>query len=180
MFDPSLSDPHLFDASLSDPSPSRASGLPATALQSRAGSKLAPPPLPVAQSNIGYGPRFRKSVCLLGRAPHAFAPIAQILTQLKCEVRSIDSTEHLSELTAAPPCLVIIAAADRQWATAALTAIRQQLDQPPVTVVVLEDQRDLAPALTQVNGPIDGYLFQPLDRCVLGSLLHAAAVRQFC
>jgi response regulator RpfG family c-di-GMP phosphodiesterase len=175
MSDLSLSDLTLSDLSLSDASPYRTISMSGTAHPGLSRSSAQP----TAQSNIGYGPRFRKSVFLLSRTPDKFQPIEQILTQLKCEVRAIDRTDHLTEFSQTAPCLVIVADADPQWVNEAVAALRQTLVHPPVTVVVLEDQRDMATALTQPSA-IDGYLFQPLDRCVLGSLIHAAAVRQFC
>ncbi|NJN49490.1 MAG: hypothetical protein HC805_06595 [Alkalinema sp. RL_2_19] len=83
------------------------------------------------------------------------------------------------------PCLVIVADTDLQWAEQSVLQLRQRLDQAQVTFVTLSDRQHFvgSSVIDQSGGDqllVDGHLVSPIHRSVLGSLVHSAAVRQFC
>jgi DNA-binding NarL/FixJ family response regulator len=129
-----------------------------------------------------------KSVLLLGRLCEDLHAIETLLNQLQCRVTKLQSAEQIGshleqQLQSAPPCLVILASSDYQWAEYSALQLRQLTDQSPITspitLVALSD-RNTASTLIQPgeNSAIDGYLVTPLSRAVLSTLLQSASVRQ--
>ncbi|MBE9028160.1 hypothetical protein IQ266_00130 [filamentous cyanobacterium LEGE 11480] len=137
-------------------------------------------------------PRFPKAVFLVGRHPETLQPVEILLNQLKCDVRWVKATDQITAVDddvtyALPlaPCLVIVADADREWAEQSVYQLRQLLDMAQVTIVTVSDRQNFAKTFAAADSfadrPLaDGHLVNPVHRSVLGTLVHSAAVRQFC
>ncbi len=144
--------------------------------------------LPIAldrslQSNSApaHAPQFSKSVFLIGRLTDTLQPIEDLLAQLKCDVSILPAVEQMRACTTAKaPCLVIVADDDHDWTEQSLRQLSQIVDTNQVTLVTLSDRYSPWLSVSTSRADVDGHLVSPINRSVLGSLVHSAAVRQFC
>lgn len=139
------------------------------------GRSLASSPIPDRMPSVA------KLVFLVGPLAELIQSTQQLLTQLKCAVEVVPDTESMATLArSATPCLVIVADNQPPRIEQTVQVLHQMLDPQQVTIVTLSDRYGSPTALPPSMALVDGHLVSPIDRSVLGSLVHSASLRQFC